>query len=137
MYIIFIHDQVSRGKYGLSIDADVGLWLEKRQLDGELDLDTVGNVIIDSSLHSDFDDFKDTFQQYTRRGFSMIPQNELFHYYPRRACAARVLLVGSVCLCVCVCVSYSQSHLSNVRSSHKRYDLLSGQRRSEISSGFI
>ena len=49
----FIHDQVSRGKYGLSIDADVGLWLEKRQLDGEPDLDTVRNasfVIIDSSL---------------------------------------------------------------------------------------
>ena len=49
----FIHDQVSRGKYGLCIDADVGLWLEKRQLDGEPDLDTVRNasfVIIDSSL---------------------------------------------------------------------------------------
>ena len=75
MYIntVFIHDQVSRG---LSIDADVGLWLEKRQLD------TVGNgsfVIIDSSLHSDFDDFKDIYIPaiYTRRGFSMIPQNEL------------------------------------------------------------
>ena len=78
-----IHYQVSRGKYGLSVDADVGLWLEKRQLDGEPDLDTVGNgsfVVIDSSLHNDFDDFKDKFPQYTRRGFSMIPQNELIHY---------------------------------------------------------
>ena len=59
------------------IDADVGLWLEKRQLDGEPDLDTVGNgsfVVIDSSLHNDFDDFKDKFQQYKRRLFSMIPQ---------------------------------------------------------------
>ena len=34
---------------------------KKRQLDGEPDLDTVGNgsfVVIDSSLHNDFDDFK-------------------------------------------------------------------------------
>ena len=55
MNTVFIHDQVSRGKYGLSIDADIGLWLEKRQLDGEPDLDTVGNgsfVIIDSSIDS-------------------------------------------------------------------------------------
>ena len=42
-----------------------------------------------------------------------------------------------VCVCVCVCVCYSQSHLSNVRSSHKRYDLLNGQRRSEISNSFL
>ena len=50
---------------------------------------------------------------------------------PRRACAARVTVVGSVCLCVCVsvclCVCYSTSHFSNVRSSHKRYDLSNGQ----------
>ena len=39
-------------------------------------------------------------------------------------------------MCVCVCVCYSQSHLSNVRSSHKRYDLLSGQRRSEFRAVF-
>ena len=43
LFIIYSFYQVSRGKYGLSIDADVGLWLEKRQLDGEPDLDTVGN----------------------------------------------------------------------------------------------
>ena len=43
----------------------------------------------------------------------------------------------SVCVCVCVCVCYSQSHLSNVSSSHKRYDLLNGQRRSEISNSFL
>ena len=82
--VFFIHDHVSRGKYGLSVDADVGLWPEKRELDGEPDLDTVGNgsfVVIDSSLHNDFDDFKDKFQQYTRRGFSMMPQNELIHYW--------------------------------------------------------
>ena len=27
--IVKIHDQVSRGKYGLSVDADVGLWLRR------------------------------------------------------------------------------------------------------------
>ena len=53
-------------------------------MDGEPDLDTVGNgtcVVIDISLHNDFDDFKDKFQQYTRRGFSTMPQNELIHYW--------------------------------------------------------
>ncbi|CAI8055072.1 hypothetical protein GBAR_LOCUS30061 [Geodia barretti] len=54
---------------------------------------------------------------------------------PRRACAARVTVVGFVCLsvclsvCVCVCVSvcYSSSHFSSVRSSHKGYHLVNGQ----------
>ena len=52
---------------------------------------------------------------------------------PRRACAARVTVVGSVCLCVCLCVSvclcvcYLTSHFFNVRLSHKRYDLPNGQ----------
>ena len=50
---------------------------------------------------------------------------------PRRACAARVTVVGSVCLrvCVSVCLSvcYLQSRFSNVYSSHKRYDLLNGR----------
>ena len=34
-------------------------------------------------------------------------------------------VVGSVCLCVCV--SVLTSHFSNVRLSHKRYDLPNGQ----------
>ena len=42
---------------------------------------------------------------------------------PRRACAARVTVLGSVCLCVC----YSQSHFLGVCSSHKGYHLLNGQ----------
>ena len=46
-------------------------------------------------------------------------------------------VVGSVCLCVCVSVRYSTSHFSNVRSSHKRYDLLNGQLRSENLCGFL
>ena len=44
---------------------------------------------------------------------------------------------GSCVLCVCLSVCYSTSHFSNVCSSHKRYDLLNGQRRSEISNGFL
>ena len=31
---------------------------------------------------------------------------------PRRACAARVTVLGSVCVCVCVCVCLSVSHIS-------------------------
>ena len=70
-YFSFLLQQFN--KYGLSVDGDVGLWLEKRELDGEPDLDTVGN--------GSFVVFKDKFQQYTRRGFSMMPQNELIHYW--------------------------------------------------------
>ena len=39
--VLIISTTVSTKKYfryGLSVDADVGLWLEKRQLDGEPDL---------------------------------------------------------------------------------------------------
>ena len=43
------------------------------------------------------------------------------------------IVVGSVCLSVCLSVT----HFSNVRSSHKRYDLLNGQRRSENLCGFL
>ena len=32
-----------------------------------------------------------------------------------------------VCVSVCVCVCYLTSHFSNVRLSHKRYDLPNGQ----------
>ena len=49
--------------------------------------------------------------------------NERSIVNPRRACAARVTAVGSVCVCVC----YSTSHLSNVCSSQKRYHLPNGQ----------
>ena len=39
---------------------------------------------------------------------------------PRRACAARVTVLGlCVCVCVCVCVCYSTSHFSRDYSCHK------------------
>ena len=45
---------------------------------------------------------------------------------PRRACAARVTVLGlcvcvCVCLSVCLCVCYSTSHFSRVYSCHKQY----------------
>ena len=51
----------------------------------------------------------------------------IFIVNPRRACAARVTVVGSVCVFVCLSVCYSTSRFSNVYSSHKRYDLLNGR----------
>ena len=71
--------QTSGDKYGLSVDADVALWLEKRRLDGEPDLEMIGAdafVLVTSSLHTEFDSFK---EEYTKRGFSMFPMNELLH----------------------------------------------------------
>ena len=75
----------------------------------------------------------ETIQEASESQNKALPNPELYIINPRRACAARVTVVVSVCLCVC----YSQSHLSNVLSSHKRYDLLNGQRRSEISNSFL
>ena len=49
---------------------------------------------------------------YTANGCSVVD----YLINPRRACAARVTVVGFVCLSVC----YSTSHLSNVCSSQKR-----------------
>ena len=48
--------------------------------------------------------------------------------YPRRTCAARVRWLGC---------QYSTSHFTIVDSSHKQYDLLSGQWRSNILSSFL
>ena len=79
--------QTSGDKYGLSVDADVALWLEKRRLDGEPDLEMIGAdafVLVTSSLHTEFDSFKEEFKEYTKRGFSMFPMNELLHNWNRR-----------------------------------------------------
>ena len=49
------------------------MWLEKRHLDGEPDLEIVGAdafVLVTSSLHSEFDSFKEQYKQY---GFSLLP----------------------------------------------------------------
>jgi hypothetical protein len=68
--------QTSGDKHGLSVDSDVALWLEKRGLDGEPELEMVGEdafVLVTNSLHTEFDSFKEEFKQYTKRGFSMLP----------------------------------------------------------------
>ncbi|CAI8026790.1 hypothetical protein GBAR_LOCUS15352 [Geodia barretti] len=62
----------------------------------------------------------------SRRPYSVAGPNSLWHIgillsliNPRRACAARVTVLGSVRVSVC----YSTSHLSKVCSSQKRYHL--------------
>ena len=53
-------------------------------MDGEPDLEKAGAdsfIIVTSALHTEFDKFKDEYKQYTRRGFSMLPKNELLHYW--------------------------------------------------------
>ena len=53
-------------------------------MDGEQDLEKAGAdsfIIVTSALHTEFDKFKDEYKQYTRRGFSMLPKNELLHYW--------------------------------------------------------
>ena len=67
--------------------------------------------------------------------WSVVSQECLIN--PRCACAARVTVVGFVCLSVCLSVCYSTSHLSNVCSSQKRYHLPNGRRRSENLWGFL
>ena len=48
----------------------------------------------------------------------MDEQVSLMLVNPRRACAARVTVLG---LCVCLCVCYSTSHFIRDYSCHKRY----------------
>ena len=72
----------STGEYGLSLDADVALWLDKRCQDGKPDLKKAGAdafVIVSSLLHDEFDCFREEYKQYTKRGFSMLPMNALLH----------------------------------------------------------
>ena len=45
---------------------------------------------------------------------------------PRRACAARVTVVGSVCPSVCLCVRYFRSAFTNEQSCYKQTCILSG-----------
>ena len=50
----FIILQVGENEYGLSKDADVSFWLDKRHFDGLLDLQEVGGgsfVLVTSLLH--------------------------------------------------------------------------------------
>ena len=52
----------------------------KRCVYGEPDLDKAGAdafVLVTSKLHTELDKFKEEHKQYTKRGFSMLPVNEL------------------------------------------------------------
>ena len=69
----------SGGKYGLSKDLDVVLWIAQRELQGKPKLkDTSDFVIIDSALHDEFDSFKACTIQ---PGSSFVPVNELLSLY--------------------------------------------------------
>ena len=53
-------------------------------MDGEPDLDKAGAdafVLVTSKLHTEFDKFKEEHKEYTKRGFSMLPVNELLNYW--------------------------------------------------------
>ena len=49
------------GEYALSKDVDVALWLDYRRFNNSAAITDVGDfVIVDSRLHSEFDDFKNS-----------------------------------------------------------------------------
>ena len=64
------------GEYGLSIDTDVSLWIEfnsKPPLHKIFDF-----TIVNSSLHSEFDEFK---RNTVHRDYSNLPTNKLLEYW--------------------------------------------------------
>ena len=61
----------SQKQYGLSIDADVALWMESRMTEGKPMLDGMGGfVFINSELHDNFDSFN---SQHCSQGYSTFP----------------------------------------------------------------
>ena len=70
-------------------------------------------------------------------GVKLVWPHKMF-INPRRACTARVTVVGFVCVCVCVCVCLLSQispleHLFVLKYCH----VLSGQRRSKNLWGFL
>ena len=69
---------------------------------------------------------KTSTRQVCKLGLRVAPRDNIpVIVNPRRACAARVTVLGlcvcvCVCLCVCVCVCYSTSHFKRAYSCHKR-----------------
>ena len=67
------------GEYGLSKDPDVTLWMESRNYANKPPLrETCNFVIINSSLHDEFDEFK---RNNTLHDYSILPMNELLEYW--------------------------------------------------------
>ena len=78
--IVFqVQQYLQSGEYGLSIDTDLSLWLESREFNNKPPLRTVYDfVIVNSSLHSEFDEFK---SEMTDREYSVLPTNTLLEYW--------------------------------------------------------
>ena len=63
----------------ISIDPDVSLWIESREFNNKPSLRTVYDfVIVNSVLHSEFDEFK---SEMTHRDYSILPTNTLLEYW--------------------------------------------------------
>ena len=74
-----VQQYLQSGEYGLSIDTDVSLWLESREFNNKPPLRTVYDfVIVNSSLHSEFDEFK---SEMTHREYSILPTNTLLIFW--------------------------------------------------------
>ena len=71
----------------------MALWLEKRSVDNELPLQQIHSfVLVTSALHQEFDIFKNSFQEYTKRGYSMFPLIELLAFWnAQRAVSSPVI----------------------------------------------
>ena len=67
------------GEYGLSLDTDVALWIAAREYDNKAPLRTFADfVIVNSSLHSEFDEFK---KNTIEKGYSILLINPLLDYW--------------------------------------------------------
>ena len=65
-------------EYGLSMDADVALWLDRRTFHKNPSLQIVnGFVVITNELHAEFDDFK---RSETEHSISLSPAVELLRF---------------------------------------------------------
>ena len=73
----------------------MALWLVKRSIDNEFPLQKIcagSFVLVTSELHDDFDMFKKSFEEYTKRGYSMFPLTELLAFWNAQRAASSPLI---------------------------------------------
>ena len=67
---------------GISIDADVALWLHKLEIDGTPQLPQFQNfVLLTREQHNQLDEFKKSHPQQTMKGFSMFQLTPLLKFW--------------------------------------------------------